>query len=292
MTDRQRCLRVCFLAFVLLGSIPIFSQETKAPVVINPPPTARDWTNLANLPDWSGTWNPSLRGQNEEIKKHPVPWTPKVAEEIARMIADNKAGHPHNLFVNCLPQGMPSWMLITHNAIEFLFTPGRVTILGESDGNKLRRIYTDGRAHPADPDLTLHGDSIGKWEGDTLLIDTIGVLPQAYIAIAEDAGIPNNGDMHIVERIHLAGPDILQDDLEITAPHVLAATWSTSRIYYRQRARKFEIIEGACLQGDFDSSVDQNGNAVFAGGLNGSTQHWLAVYPPEFEIPTFFVAVD
>ena len=267
MADGQRCLRGCFLAFVfvfvLLSSTPTFSQRTKAPVVINPTPTAHDWADLAKLPDWGGTWNPSRRVQDGELTKHPVPWTPKAAEEIARTIADSKAGHPHNLFVNCLPEGMPSWMLITHNAIEFLFTPGRVTILGESDGNKLRRIYTDGRAHPADPDLTFHGDSVGKWEGDTLLVDTIGVLPQAYIAIAEDAGIPNDGDMHIVERIHLASPDILEDDLEITAPHVLTTTWKTSRTYFRQRARKFDIIEGECLQGDFDSSVDQNGNDVF-----------------------------
>jgi hypothetical protein len=264
MTDHPRCLRVCFVAFLLLGAIPAFSQKTNTPVVTNPPPTAKDWADLAKLPDWSGTWNPSLRVQNEEITKHPTPWTPKAAEEIARIVADVKAGRPHDLFVNCLPQGMPSWMLITHNAIEFLFTPGRVTILGESDGNKLRRIYTDGRSHPDDPDLTFHGDSIGKWEGDnTLVVDTIGILPQAYIAIAEDVGIPNNGDMHIVERFHLASPDILQDDMEITAPHVLTSTWKTSRIYYRQRARKFDIIEGACLQGSFTSSVDQKGNAVF-----------------------------
>ena len=63
------------------------------------------------------------------------------------MFAEEKAGRPPPIFVNCLPEAMPSWMLVTHNAMEFLFTPGRVTILGEFDGNRLRRIYTDGRGH-------------------------------------------------------------------------------------------------------------------------------------------------
>jgi hypothetical protein len=239
-----------------------FSQIAKAQEVLDPSPNAKDWANLSKLPDWGGTWNPSLRVQNEEIAKHPTPWTPKAAKQIAQMVANEKAGHPRGIFVNCLPQGMPSWMLITHNAIEFLFTPGRVTILGEGDGNRLRRIYTDGRAHPEDPDLTYFGHSIGHWEGDTLVVDTVGIRPQAYIALTEGVGIPNNGDMHIVERIHLSGADMLEDDLEITAPHVLTATWKTSRFYYRQRARKFEIVEGVCLDGSFDEATDKDGNSV------------------------------
>ena len=97
-------------------------------------------------------------------------------------------------------------MLVTHNAMEILFTPGRVTMLGESDGNRLRQIYTDGRGHPDDEELTFHGHSIGRWEGDTLVVETVNVLPQAYIAVSEAAGVANDGDMKIMERIHLAGP--------------------------------------------------------------------------------------
>jgi len=158
---------------------------------------------------------------------------------------------------------MPAWMLVTHNAMEILFTPGRVTLLGESDGNRLRRIYTDGRPHPEDPDPTFHGHSIGKWEGDTLVVDTVGVVPQAYIAISEAAGVPNNGDMRIIERIHLAGKDELHDDIEIIAPNVLTKPWKTTRIYFRQRARKYDIVEGVCLEGSFSPGKDQRGNDIF-----------------------------
>jgi hypothetical protein len=159
---------------------------------------------------------------------------------------------------------MPSWMLITHNAFEILFTPGRVTILGEGDGNRLRRIYTDGRAHPADPDPSFHGHSIGHWEQDTLVVDTVALLPQAYLAVNEAVGVPNNGDMHVVERLHLQGPDTLLDDLDITANKLLSKSWHTTRKYYRQRAQKYDIVEGVCTQGSFTDAVDKNGNAIFA----------------------------
>jgi hypothetical protein len=229
----------------------------------NPPPQAGDWAALAKLPDWSGVWTPSMSDQNVRMKAAPPPWNPAAAAQIAQLVAAEKAGDPKGLFVNCLPESMPSWMLISHNAVEILFTPGRVTLLGESDGNRLRRIYTDGRGHPADPDPTFHGHSIGHWEGQTLVVDTIGVLPETYIASSEAIGLPNNGDMHIVEHIHLVGPDTLHDDVQITAPHVLTRTWKTTLILFRQRARKYDIVEGVCLQGNYSEGKDAAGNDVF-----------------------------
>jgi hypothetical protein len=234
-----------------------------AGAVINPPPQAKDWSALASLPDWSGVWTPNMTDQERRIETDPVPWNKAAAAEIARLTAAEQAGDPKGLFINCLPEGMPSWMLITHNAVEFLFTPGRVTILGESDGNRLRRIYTDGRGHPADPDPTFHGHSIGHWEKDTLVVDTVAILPEAYLAVSEAVGVPNDGDLHVIERIRLDKPDVLRDDLEIIAPHVLTKPWKTSRFLFRQRARKYDIVEGVCLQGNYSESTDAAGNAVF-----------------------------
>jgi hypothetical protein len=242
---------------------------------INPPPEPADWAALAKLPDWSGVWTPKISDQFARMKTDPIPWNATAAAQIEKLDAAEKAGNPKGLFANCLPEAMPSWMLITHNALEFLFTPGRVTILGESDGNRIRRIYTDGRRHPADPDPTFHGHSIGHWEGQTLVVDTIGVLPETYIAPSEAIGLPNNGDMHIVEHIHLTGPDTLQDDLEITAPHVLTHPWKTSRILFRQRARKYDIVEGVCLQGNFSEGVDADGNSVFVPAIQTDRGNYL-----------------
>jgi hypothetical protein len=200
----------------------------------------------------------------KQEKSNPPPWMPEIAKQVKKMYADEDAGRPFEIIDHCFPTGMPSWMLITHNAFEVLFTPGRVTILGEGDGNRMRRIYTDGRPHPADPDPSFHGHSIGHWEGGTLVIDTVALLPQVYLAVNEAVGIPNNGDMRIVEHLHLQGPDTLHDDLTITASKLLTKPWLTTRTYYRQRAQKYEIVEGVCPQGSFIDAKDANGNDTFA----------------------------
>lgn len=256
---RCRVLAASLAFAATCGVLPLSAQDP----AINAAPTPADWAALAKLPDWSGVWTPDWTDQIAREKTDPVPWKPAAGGEIKRLIAENAAGRPKGLFVDCLPEAMPSWMLISHNALEILFTPGRVTLLGESDGNRLRRIYTDGRPHPADPDPSFHGHSIGRWEGGTLVVETIGILPQAYIAINEAVGVPSNGDVHVVERIHLGGPDVLLDDLEITAPHVMTATWKTTRRYYRQRARKYDIAEGVCLVGSLAEETDKDGNAIF-----------------------------
>ena len=130
---------------------------------------ARAW---AEFPDLSGVWLPDVKDQKRQETENVPPWKPDIQPQIAHMAAEEKAGRPFLVLSHCLPHGMPSWMLITHNAFEWLSTPGRITLLGEVDGNRMRRIYTDGRTHPEDPDLTLHGHSIGHWQDDVLIVDT------------------------------------------------------------------------------------------------------------------------
>jgi hypothetical protein len=213
--------------------------------------------------DFDGVWIPDVKDQHRQEIENVPPWKPEIVPQIQRLIAEEKAGRPFLVLSHCLPHGMPTWMLISHNAFEWLTTPGRVTMLGEVDGNRMRRIYTDGRSRPEDPDPTLHGYSIGHWEGDVLVVDTTAIAPQAYIAPSEAVGVPNNGDMHIVERLYLAKPNVLYDDLEIMAPKVLTAPWKTTRIFRRYPDRHYEIIEGECEQEDLIPGNDQYGNDIF-----------------------------
>lgn len=251
------------LGLVLALGLSSSTQAATAPgaVTLNPAPTAKDWADLAKLPDWSGVWFPE--NWMTTTARHPPTWTAAVAKDVAALQAQEKAGHPKGLYVNCLPEGMPSLMIMTLATTEFLFTPGRVTLLNEFDGNRQRRIYTDGRGHPDDPDLTFSGHSIGHWEGETLVVDTVGVLPETYLPISQAVGIPNDGDMHIVERLHLVGPDHLVDDLTIEAPHVLAAPWTVTRHFTRSREQRRDIVEGSCHQGDFIEGKDAQGHAAF-----------------------------
>jgi hypothetical protein len=251
-------------AFATLALLPLDEAESAAKDPINAPPTLQDWQALAKLPDFGGVWTPLISDQVAQERTNPPPWNAQTAKQIEHMYAEEKAGRPFPVIDHCFPTGMPSYMLITHNAFELLVTPGRVTLLGEGDGNRLRRIYTDGRPHPDDPDPSFHGHSIGHWEGQTLVVDTVAVLPQSYLAVNEAVGVPNNGDMHIVERFHLLNAVTLADDLEITADKLLSKTWKTTRKYVRQRSQKYDIVEGVCEQGSYTEAVDKDGNSVFA----------------------------
>lgn len=237
---------------------------------VNPVPTRADWNAIADLPDFSGVWTPGPLDKYEPGGAEAPQWLPEVAKQIDRLKQLDAEGKPQNVYVNCLPEGLPSSVTQTLNSVEFLFTPGRITMLGEFDGNRLRRIWTDGRSHPADPDPSFSGHSIGHWEkgkpgeSQTLVIDTVGFLSQVVIALSQGVGFPNNGDMHTVERIRLTGPDTLRHEITVYAPKVLGAPWHAARMFTRQRERNFDLVESSCRQGDFFDDRDAQGNAVFS----------------------------
>ena len=256
----RACVAYLFAAVCLFGASGAAGQAPDRSL-LNSAPTAADWAALARLPDWSGVWIPESWAVT--TARHPPTWKPDVAKQVAELKALEKSGHPKGLFVDCLPEGMPSFIIMTIASTEFLFTPGRVTILNEFDGNRQRRIYTDGRGHPDDPDLTFNGHSVGHWEGDALVVDTVAILPETYVPISQAVGIPNDGDTHIVERIHLVEPDHLVDDMTVEAPHVLAAPWKVTRNFTRTRDRRSDIVEASCRQGDFVEGKDAQGHAAF-----------------------------
>jgi hypothetical protein len=255
--------RAFALTIGLLGVLitPALGADAPAEKDLNPPLTAKDYAAIGKLPDWSGIWIPDQRDQNTQARKNPPPWKPEIKPRIDALFKALDGGQPKFLFNNCMPEAMPAWMLINHNAMEILFSPGRVTMLGESDSNRLRRIYTDGRPHPEDVYPTFHGHSIGHWEGETLVVDTISIRPQTLFAVLEAVAVPNNGDVHVKERIHLAGKNTLHVELEIEAPKILTGPYKTTRIFYRER--RFEIVEGVCIEGDYKEGTDKDGNAVF-----------------------------
>ena len=242
-------------------AMPAESQEEQRRSINS----AEPWAAIAELPDWmDGIWLPNVAHQRQSYLANDVPWRPEVAKVIDQMLATKAAGDPYGLFLDCLPLGMPSWILGSHNAMEILFTPGRITMLGELDGNRLRRIHTDGRTLPEYPDPTYHGYSVGQWRDDTLVVQTIGILPEVYISPdGENIGVRNGGNMRIREHIYLSDPDTLRFDLEITAPQVLTRPWRTSRFYSRLRGPTAEIIEGVCLQGNWIDQVDEDGKTRF-----------------------------
>ena len=157
-----------------------------------------------------------------------------------------------NTTANCLPPGMPGIMTQPY-PMEFLLTPGKVTIVIEAY-TQVRHIYTDGRKLPEEPDPKFFGTSIGHWEGDTLVAESIGFSPSIRIA----PGVSPSDKMRIVERFRLADPDNMTIETTITDPVVLAAPFTTSSNL--RRHREWTIEEYICEENN-RNSVDNSGKA-------------------------------
>ena len=200
---------------------------------------------LARLPDLDeGVWNIDW-----QAARGPGQPKPQLTPEAQAKAEAAKREGLQNRNANCVPPGMPEIMGWPY-PIEFLYSPGRVTMAIESD-SQVRRIYTDGRGHPADPDPTFNGDSIGRWEGDTLVIDTVALNTATEIA----PGVGHSDQAHIVERVHKTGPDALEIVTTIEDPKVLTAPWTTTSHFVRHR--EWTIEEYVCEQNNHDSVDDQ-----------------------------------
>jgi hypothetical protein len=177
------------------------------------------YESLAKLPDWSGWW---VYGQAAptEFAEQPLPLKPELAA------AARAAGPDADPQRYCKP-----WQFTGMNggfteAVEFLFTPGRVTITNER--GMVRRIYTDGRALPANLDPTNTGISLGRWEGETLVVETRNINPLALYG-----GVPIGEGVVITERIALADAGTLQIAVVTEAPGVLTEPDRRTRRYTR-----------------------------------------------------------
>jgi hypothetical protein len=208
------------------------------------------------LPNWSGAWIipeaafvvSVLREQNPDD-----PLAPSLTRAYHQALLAGNArrlkgidAEAESLRTNaekCLSPGMPDIMRYPV-AIEFLFTPGRVTILSE-EGPAIRRIYTDGRTHAPDAEPTLLGESIAHWEGTTLVIDTTAISDQSQLI----GPVKTSGSAHITERIHLHDSAHLQIDTQVEDAIALQTPWRYRRIYERLNSG---FIEMNCLQNNRD----------------------------------------
>ena len=225
------------------------SAEPSKPV-LNPAPSVKDWADLAKLPDWSGVWVPDRKHRNFRFGSVRPSFTPAAAAYIAEQEELVRAGTPNNIYINCLPEGMPSNVIMSRSASEYLFTPGRVTILGENDGTRLRRIYTDGRPHPEDPDLTFNGHSIGRWDGDTLVVETTGFHPlQQMTQFVSLGGAWGKSDsLRVVERFVRTGPNVIFYRFTVHDPLNFTAPWTGE---LSMIAMDEQIYEYACHEGNY-----------------------------------------
>lgn len=220
--------------------------------------TKGNYAALDALPDWGGIWflqrpdpadgpggQPVLKGEYEQMREQ---WR-------ADVLANN--GVERRARSNCSPPGLPRIMRLAQYPYEFLFTPGRVTINQEA-WMQTRTIWTDGRDHPEYVDPSFHGHSIGHWEGDTLVVDTIGILDDLEVG----EGGRHSDQFRLIERIHISpdDPDVLVNEMRMEDPQAFAQPYEVVARY--RRDRHGALIEFQCSQND-RNPVNEDGETLF-----------------------------
>jgi hypothetical protein len=222
-----------------------------------PGPQGDTWDSIKLLPDWSGAWgldDDSFR-QLREAAAAPVgnPNVPLLTPEFEKIRYTNNIinggqgpdgkGVPTNS-AKCIPDGMPLIMTAAY-AHEYLFTPGLVTIIVED--NEIRRVHTDRRAHPEDPDLTFEGDSVGHWEGQTLVVDTVALKSRAMLVV----GVHITEGTHVIERMTRIGPRTMRIETTVMDPRMFKVPYRYVRTYQRSDAG---MVEYFCTENNRDSN--------------------------------------
>ena len=185
-------------------------------------------------PDLSGVWFPGTAGGftfNAALKRQfdakatpeePPPFQPWAAAKIKAMTTtDYELGRAS---VNCLPRGVPGMFLIDPYPIQLVQTPGLFVQLDELNNN-WRVVHTDGRAHNPEPDPSFNGDEVGHWDGDTLVIDVIGIDERTWNNFT---GWFHSDQEHVVERISRPSMNYLVYQVTIEDPKVLTKPWTSA----------------------------------------------------------------
>jgi hypothetical protein len=149
--------------------------------------------------------------------------------------------------------GMPRVM--TFGTAEILQTPGRLTVLTEVL-HEVRRVYLDGRQPPADLDPTFGGYSTGRWEGDTLVIDTIGLVANTI----DQQGIPMSDSLTVRERIRRVDGATIENQITLTDPEALTRPWTVTKTY-RKLPDNTEIGEFICTSNN-RNDADAEGRTI------------------------------
>lgn len=199
----------------------------------------------------TGTWNRYPQLDEEPDPKLPPPPPPVgppplkpqylaswEAQQKAVKEADERGQPLYTDYVKCLPDGMPAMMLAMF-PMEVLQTPGQVTIVQEAY-NQVRRIYLDEKQLPIeDAEPGYWGHSVGHWEGDTLIVDTIGIKEKVRFR-----GVPHSEQMRIHERIEMLTPDFFEDHITIEDPVYLTQPWTFAWAY--KRLPHYKMLEYVC----------------------------------------------
>jgi hypothetical protein len=259
---RERLLVLSCAVIAPFLCLPIASAQSQSPT--GSPSSSASSPAL----DLSGVWEANMPGMTWATYSFSPDLPPMTDWGKERYLAAKPSYGPRAVgdstdYVNpttgkdpgCLPPGVPR-IYIQPFALEFISTPGRTIEYFEFD-HHVRQIFTDGRQHPKDPELTWMGDSIGWYEGDALVIDTVGLNEKTWI---DRSGLPHSDQLHVIERIRRPSHDALEIKITIDDPKAYTQTWTGYRNYKLEPT--WNIKEFICADnGDYNNEFIEKSGA-------------------------------
>jgi hypothetical protein len=223
---------------------------TAAVVVAAAAYAAQDAPLAQSTPNLTGAWVPMQGGRGAAPGTAPPPATPLLlkpefrgkyeAQRAADAEATKRGEPPASAAVLCNPYGMPRMLSVASYPVEILQTPGQVTMITEAF-SEVRRIYLGQPQLPIDEvPPGYYGHSVGRWEKDTLVIDTVGIKE----SVPGYQNMPHSNRLRITERIRLVAPDVLHDQVTLDDPVVLEKPVTYTHAY--RRMPDYKMVEFVC----------------------------------------------
>jgi hypothetical protein len=171
----------------------------------------------------------------EKIPLSQIPYQP-----WAKALFEARSRTRFEPYVRCKPSAGPR-AVATAYGTEFVEFPemGKIYMFPTGGPRHYREIWMDGREHPADLKPTYHGHSIGHWEGDTLVVDTVGFNEKMWF---DAEGDPHTTQLHTIERFTRVSRDRLRYDVTIDDPGAYTRPWSSGFFMDWSEGETFQFV--------------------------------------------------
>ena len=241
------------LALAALLTVPLGAQWLQTPMPGiprtadgKPDLNASSPTDADGHPDLSGIWMPNtkyLQDLAADLKPGEVPYQP-WAEQVVRERANGARGKDDPA-AHCVP-GMPKLIVLPYPYKIFQYRG--VTVILYEGFTTFRQIFTDGRELPKDPQPSWMGYSVGKWDKDTFVVDTVGINDKTWM---DNAGRPHSEALHLVERYHRRSFGTLDVTVTIDDPKAYTRPWTVNESPARLVLGQ-DLLEYVCTENNKD----------------------------------------
>jgi len=199
------------------------------------PPTGPTPRTAEGKPDLSGVWWSPVNTDPGKPE-----WLPAAQTVAAERAANNRKDSPQ---VRCLP----SAVVRRGPLVEYVQSKAVIIEISDDDSPGFHHIYLSPREHPKEPDPLWYGDSVARWDGDTLVVDRVNFIDDVWL---DGDAHPHSDKLHVIERYRRPDLGHLEAEITVEDPGVLAKPWTFKRV--SDLAPKEEVREFMCNENNSD----------------------------------------